>query len=355
MTTRKFALSTPIGAYHDFLPACLRSLACQNVELESAFLDASGDPRVGGVADEYESFLAYRRHGPDNGQSAAIIEGWENTTGDILGWLNADDLLFPGALQQAEDAFNADPSLDVVYGHSVILGDEGQMTGYHWAVEPPGPRILEAGIISQPSCFFRRSAYDRIGGLNEDLHYTMDWDLWIRLYEAGAKFGFIDAPLSMVLWGEGTKTASFNRQRRRELSALIGAHAPAKRRRRIFQSFAIHNFLERLPSEALRTWLAERLSRGRRYIYGVGPQGQLEKTATIHFANIHADARDSLRIEFDHAVAITAITCPDREVRIRKDDKGVTVSFDKAVRSAQAIALDIENAGGAVFKSCWWL
>ncbi|MEM9496066.1 MAG: glycosyltransferase [Pseudomonadota bacterium] len=350
-----FAISTPIGAYHDFLPSALRSLAIQRAPFQSALLDASGDERVKEIADAHDGMLAYRRHGPDGGQSAAIIEGWENTTGDILGWLNADDLLFPGALEKAVAAFEADPDLDVVCGHSIILGDRGEMTGYHWAVEPPGPRILEAGIISQPSCFFRRSAYERVGGLNEDLHYTMDWDLWIRLYKAGAKFGFIDAPLSMVLWGEGTKTASFNKARRDELRALIAEHAPAEKQKRIFQSFAIHHLLERIPAQGVRNWLSRRLSKNRTTIFGVGAEGALDADAQIHYANLGAEPREALVLMLEHPEKVTVVDAGERDIQVARHKDGILISFKQAVKDGEAIGVRLKQSGGARFRGCEWL
>ncbi|MEO1324204.1 MAG: glycosyltransferase, partial [Pseudomonadota bacterium] len=192
----KLAISVPIGAWHKQLPTTISSLILQRADLEIAILDASNDSRVRGLIEQFSTHFAYVRHGPDHGQSDAIIEGWENTKSDWLGWLNADDALLPGAIKKVRNRLQDDPSIDVLYGHSIIRDDDDRFIGYHFNVEPPGPRLLEAGIISQPSCFFRRGAYDRIGGLNRDLHYVMDWDLWIRMYRDNAKFAFINQPLS---------------------------------------------------------------------------------------------------------------------------------------------------------------
>ena len=117
----RYSISVPIGAWNDLLPATLKSLLCQSEPVQIALLDASNDPRVESIADEYDHLLAYRRHGPDLGQSDAIIEGWQNTDGEILGWLNADDSLFPHAMQIASERFSSNPSLDLVYGHSTII------------------------------------------------------------------------------------------------------------------------------------------------------------------------------------------------------------------------------------------
>ena len=177
----KFSISVPVGAYHPFLPQCLESLAQQQAPLEVALLDASGDERVRALAEQYASTISYVRHGPDGGQSAAIIEGWKNTGGDILGWLNADDMLFPETLAKVLERFESDDEPDVVYGGSAIVDENDSFIGFHWAVEPPSDRLYESMNISQPSCFFKRAAHDAAGGLLEELHYTMDWNIFIRM------------------------------------------------------------------------------------------------------------------------------------------------------------------------------
>ena len=233
--TARFAISVPIGAWHPLLDDCLASLTGQGGRAEIAVLDASGDRQVSALLDRYKDHFAYRRAGPDKGQSDAIIEGWRNTNAPLLGWLNADDALYPGALAAAAEKFAAEPSLDLVYGDSTIIDDAGAYKGYHWAVRPPGEDILTGCTISQPSCFFKRDAVERVNGLDVDLHYTMDWDLWVRLWRAGAQFGFLDSVLSRVLWSDEAKTGGFNAQRRAELERIIGANAGllAKTRSRV--------------------------------------------------------------------------------------------------------------------------
>ena len=253
MSAARFSISTPVGAYHPLLPYCLESLRHQvGAVFAVSLLDASGDPRVQRLADEYRDVIGYRRHGSDDGQAAAIREGWAQCDGDILGWLNADDLLFPGALTAAAARFIADADVDVVYGHSAICDEHMRMTGYHWAVSPPGPDLVLGCNISQPSCFFRRSTYEAVGGLDGTLHYTMDWDLWLRLHAAGARFSFIEEPLSAVFWGAGTKTSRFNAARRGELTRLIDRYAPPKLRSRVLRGFAAQAALDHLRPARVR-------------------------------------------------------------------------------------------------------
>ncbi|HXI87421.1 MAG TPA: glycosyltransferase [Parvularculaceae bacterium] len=341
-----FSISSPVGAWCDLLPASLASLRAQNAPMSVALLDASGDARVAALADRYADFLSYRRSGPDAGQSDAILEGWANAPGDILGWLNADDILMPGALEMALARFKADPQLDVVYGHSVIIDGSGAMTGYHFAVDPRIERLAEAGIISQPSCFFRREAYARAGGLDRSLHYVMDWELWIRMMKAGARFGFIDAPLSMVLWGEETKTASFNKRRREEIRSVLARHAPDGKQSGVFRAFAIHTLTEKLRPAGLRKAVLRRLRRAGPVIYGVGADGRLHDGAKLFLAHFSDAPKSRLSLEVEGDARAIEPAVAGGALVARMQDR-LEVAFAAPVEAGRTLVVDIAVAKSA--------
>jgi len=224
-STISFAAAVPIGAWHDFIPHAFASLASQDVELEVALLDASGDPRVAEAAKCAQLAFAYRRHGPDQGQSDAIDEGWRKTTGSVVFWLNGDDRLTPGALKQVKALFDNDPDLDVIYGQSDFIDGQGCRIGRHDQTGEISDLLLRSNIISQPSCFVRRSALDSIQGVDKSLHYVMDWDLWIRLYRNGARFLHTDQIYSEVYIGRDTKTGAVSPVRLAEVFNLVRRHA----------------------------------------------------------------------------------------------------------------------------------
>lgn len=352
---QRFAISVPVGAWHPFLLQALASLRCQSGDVAVALLDASGDPRVKAAGDAHADWLAYRRHGPDKGQSDAILEGWANLEGDWLGWLNADDILMPGALDRVRAAHAADPGLEVIYGHSTILDDAGAMTGYHFNVEPPGPRLLQAGIISQPSCFFSRAAYERAGGLNRDLHYTMDWDLWIRLYKEGAHFGFVDAPLSMVLWAQDTKTASLNLRRRGELRSLIAQHAPDTVQKQTFRAFAVHALADRVWPDALREKVVRRLRRSGPEVFGLGADGSVREGCCLHLAHYsEAPAKGlSLKIGGDARALELESSQPIKTVSRQKGR--LEAIFQSPLGPAQAIEVRLAASQETCFRSASWI
>lgn len=220
----KFACAVPVGAWHELLPTTLKSLAQQHEPLEVAFLDASGDPRVANAADDSGIEFAYRRSSPDTGQSAAIAEGWRETSGDVLFWLNCDDQLMPNALTTVREMFDA-RNPDIVFGQSNFINARGQCFGRHEQVTEASALLLRSNTISQPACFARRSAIDAIGGINESLQYVMDWDLWVRLYQAEFDFHQTDAILSSIYMGPETKTHQVNLTRLKEVFELVHRNA----------------------------------------------------------------------------------------------------------------------------------
>lgn len=272
----RFCISVPVGAWHPLLEQCLASLAAQGVALEVALLDASGDERVRALADKYADLLTYCHHGPDDGQTDAIAQGWEHTKGDILGWLNADDVLAPEALSHAVTAFAENPDAAIVYGLSTICDDYGRVTGYHWNVRPTADDILSTCSISQPSCFFRRQALEAIGGLDRSLHYTMDWDLWARFHMAGYKFAFINKVMSLVLWTAEAKTGGFGSGRRRELRRLLDMNTDKASRRAGYVGFITHHVYEYLLPKPIRRWIWRRDLSGGAGMLGWAVSGDVE-------------------------------------------------------------------------------
>ncbi len=163
---------------------------------------------------------------PDAGQSDAIVKGFARSRGEILTWLNADDVLAPGAVERAALELERAPEAGLVYGRGVILDAGGAETGPFVEIEPFNLwRLLHVlDYVLQPAAFFRRSAYEDAGGLDPSLCWAMDWDLWIRL--AGvAEVRFVDRVLAGSREWRDTKTATGGWRRIRELNALVERHA----------------------------------------------------------------------------------------------------------------------------------
>lgn len=351
MVTARFAISVPIGTWHPLLAECLASLIAQGDILEIAVLDASGDPRVAALLDSLEAHFAFRRTGPDDGQSDAIIEGWRNTHAPILGWLNADDVLYPGALAAAAKIFDAEPATDLVYGDSTIVSDDGAYVGYHWAVAPPDEAILSGCTISQPSCFFKRDVINGVGGLDPALHYTMDWDLWVRLWRAGVKFVHAGDVWSRVLWSDEAKTGGFNAQRRKELERIIGENNGVMTKMKSRIGFALHHVLEyQAPAPLARAWRRRKAGTGR-IINGFDRAGGLREGAIFPLVCWSETSPAGIEIEFT----------PDSAGRITVNGQrtaykgGVNrVPLDAPPACGDIVNLIIDPSGESTFLSARW-
>ena len=141
------------------------------------------------VVDGYGSRIAHVNSARDTGMSQAINRGFSHATGDILAYLNSDDLLLPGSLHYVASYFEAHPDVDVVYGHRVIVNMTNAEIG-RWVLPPHDSEVLSwADYVPQETLFWRRRIWDEIGGaMDESYRFACDWDLLLRFREAGARF-----------------------------------------------------------------------------------------------------------------------------------------------------------------------
>ena len=150
----------------------------------------------GGSQDDTPDVLRCYQHrlsgwasAPDHGQSHALNLAFAKTHGDIMGWLNSDDMLLPGAIDYAVQYFMKHPDVDVVYGHRILIDDRGMEIG-RWVLPSHDSQVLSwADYIPQETLFWRRRLWDKVGGrIDERFRFAMDWDLILRFRDAGAKF-----------------------------------------------------------------------------------------------------------------------------------------------------------------------
>jgi GT2 family glycosyltransferase len=125
---------------------------------------------------------------PDMGQADAINRGFGRATGEVMAWLNSDDLLLPGTLAYVGRYFASHPDVDVVYGHRRLIDENDGEIGV-WVLPKHDDRMLtNIDYVPQETLFWRRRIWESAGGrIDPDFHYALDWDLLLRLREAGAK------------------------------------------------------------------------------------------------------------------------------------------------------------------------
>ncbi len=159
------------------------------------------------IIQKHQDQLTFWESKPDRGQSHAINKGFRMASGEIVAWLNSDDLLAPGALKVVAQAWQQNPGVGLITGQTEIIDQAGKPTGNIFGSEPNviNSLLSSENPISQPSTFFSTSALKEVGFLYETLHMSMDWDLWLRI---GARFPmlFITKILSKSRTWEMTKT-----------------------------------------------------------------------------------------------------------------------------------------------------
>lgn len=186
----RISIVTPSYNQAAFLEQTIKSVLDQGYpNLEYVVQDGGSKDGSREVLERYSAEFSHWESAPDGGQTNAINLGFRHTTGEIMAYLNSDDLLLTGTLHYVADYFAKHPDVDVIYGHRINIDEVGLEVG-RWVMPPHDGAVLSwADFIPQETLFWRRRIWDRIGGsLDESFHFAMDWDLLLRFRDAGAKF-----------------------------------------------------------------------------------------------------------------------------------------------------------------------
>lgn len=222
----KVSVVTPSYNQGQFIERTLRSVASQCIpELEHVVFD-------GGSGDETTVILDRFGHGVrwvserDRGQSDAVNKGIRATDGDIIGWLNSDDVYYPGALASVVNFFEAHPDVDVVYGMADHI-DVNDVAFEPYPTEPWNPeRLMDTCFICQPALFFRRRVVGAYGVLDESLQFCMDYEYWLRLARGGARFAFLPEKLAGSRLYSQNKTMSNPLVVHKEINDMFRRYGP---------------------------------------------------------------------------------------------------------------------------------
>lgn len=191
------SILTPSLNQGPWLADNLHSVACQTYpRIEHIVMD-------GGSTDGSIELLAATGQGvtwssePDEGQAHAINKAFARASGEIIGWINSDDAYFtPDVIEDVVAYFSARPEVDVLCGHCVQTTADGRIIQVLWTPPSPARLLRTVNVISQPATFMRREVLgDTL--LDETFHFAMDYELWLRLYFAKARFARLDRVLAI--------------------------------------------------------------------------------------------------------------------------------------------------------------
>lgn len=216
---------TPSFNQAPFLRAAIESVLAQDYpRVEYIVMDGGSTDGSVDILRQFTGRLTWQS-GPDAGQADALVKGFARAKGDILGWLNADDLLFPGALSHAVAHLQANPEVALVYGDAVYLDADGRPLMPCRHVRPFDLRRLRywSDYIVQPSAFFRRAAYEKVGGLDASLHWALDYDLWLKL-GARHRVAYLRRVWSGYRVQDDSKTVTGGFARIAEVAAMARRH-----------------------------------------------------------------------------------------------------------------------------------
>jgi carbamoyltransferase len=271
------AIVTPSYGQADFIGATVSSVLNQNYPALDYLVQDGGS--TDGTTDVLATFGDTLRWDSrrDGGQAQAINLGFSKVSGEVMGYLNSDDLLLPGALHTVGHFFATHPEIDVVYGDRLVIDRDGFEIGA-WRLPRHQDGVLNwADFIPQETLFWRRSAWERAGGkIDEDFRFALDWDLILRLRDSGARFAHLPTFLGAFRVHADQKTSA--------QMADIGAGEMKRLRQRALEFDPSHHEIRRaiLPYVAahvitdLKARVADRLRFGA--VTRTSKKAQVERT-----------------------------------------------------------------------------
>jgi glycosyltransferase involved in cell wall biosynthesis len=204
----RFSIVTPSFNQGAYLEYCLRSILDQEYpQLEYFVMDGGSSDGSVDIIRRYADRLTYWRSQPDGGHMDALQEGFRRSTGEVMGWLNSDDILAPWALRVAADIFRKFPQVEWITSmYPMVMNEQGLpcatrcVEGYHSRSfyrgrNAPLDSRFYSSMIQQESTFWRRSLWERAGArVDTSLRVAGDFELWARFFQHAELYA-VEVPL----------------------------------------------------------------------------------------------------------------------------------------------------------------
>jgi glycosyltransferase involved in cell wall biosynthesis len=215
------AAVTPSYNQGRFIGRTIDSVLSQGVaDLEYVVMDGGSTDETVAVLESYGDRLRFVSR-PDKGQPDAVNKGLAATSGEIIAWLNSDDVYYPGALQAVLEVFEKNTDVDVVYGDADHIDVDDAVIEPYPAEPYDLERFKTRCIICQPAAFFRRRVVERFGALDLRWQYTLDYEFWLRLAKGGAVFAYLPRKLAGSRFYPQTKTSGARLKVHAEINDML--------------------------------------------------------------------------------------------------------------------------------------
>jgi glycosyltransferase involved in cell wall biosynthesis len=218
----RITVVTPSYNQGEYLEETVRSILLQGYpNLEYMVIDGGSDDGSVEIIQKYGDYLAYWVSEPDQGQSDAINKGFRRSTGTIMGWINSDDVLLPGALQRTAKAFVQAGSVSVTTGFRKVI-DRHSNVVVNWFRGVPDDRFVQHyDCIAQETTFWRREVWEKIGELDISLFYGLDYEYYIRMVVNGYHFTLLPYYIGCFRHHPDSKGAKYRQIQKENLKVIF--------------------------------------------------------------------------------------------------------------------------------------
>ncbi len=241
-STAPLVLAVPVFNGERFLAETLTSLNAQGENVRWWFQDGASKDGTLEIAHRFARPGDHIVSEPDTGQPDALNRAFRQMGGEIVGFLNADDVLLPGTARTVLDYFAAHPGIDLVCGEVEWIDEQSKVTGRHAGRIESLADVLDIYNVwwsnrqwVQPEVFFRRSLWEKTGGFDTAWNLVFDYEFWVRCFRAGARIAHLPVPFTQFRLHAAQKSSAAT-QAADEIRAVVrqhlddGAEMPARRR-----------------------------------------------------------------------------------------------------------------------------
>lgn len=221
MSSPLVTIAVPSFNQAKFLDDALFSIFEQDVPVEVFVMDGGSTDGSLDIIRKWAPRLSGWRSRSDEGQSAAINEGIAQGKAPYVCWLNSDDWLLSGGIRKLLNELTLQSDMPMVYGRVWNVNQYSGKRSPVWIESFSEKRLALRCIISQPGTLIRRSAWEAVGGLDPKLQFSMDYDLWWRLYKKFGDLIFLDDFVAVNRVHEATKTRNYRQQHNDESVSIV--------------------------------------------------------------------------------------------------------------------------------------